>query len=59
MANVVSEYIELDVETMKRIKNVPYEMPHKRLEAAVDFVDDIIKQLGSEDRKVFEEVEEC
>lgn len=59
ITNTVTENIELDVNLMRCIKELDgYVMSHKRLEAAVHFVDSIIKQLCPEDRRVFEEVED-
>ena len=47
----ITENIELNLDLMKQIKGFRHIMPHKRLEAAENFVDGILRQLCPEDRQ--------
>lgn len=51
----ITEYIELNLDLMKKVMGFPYILSHKRLEAAVDFVESISRQLSPKDRKKLEE----
>jgi len=48
---LTTDSIELNIDLIRKIRGNPYELPHKRLEAAVDLVDEIEKQLAPKDRE--------
>jgi len=51
---IVAENVEVDMDTLRRAKDIGHEMPHKRLEAALEVIKAVEKALYPDDRKRLE-----